>query len=268
MGWVMVRHLAGPAGRNCSPRAARGLSTGSGQPAGGTAHPIHAGARGRGTGRRTEFHQALPADPEHPSLPQASPSVLPTHRTCCNFHAAKPGKEKPHVPLLPGWKPRPGSAVNYEARSRAGRFPEARLWESALGNPLGRHLRAQCGRFCALGALLLHATWNLPAFTGFAVALGQGRCYLGLNILIQIKKKKIPTPSAQEMGLISLSLSRTTASGFRELWAAGNSSGVTRQPPASRGPPLPSPSHHPGQGQALPEGPAGQRAAVESGRAG
>lgn len=194
MGWVTVQHLAGPAGRNCSPRAPRGLSTGCGQPAGGTAHPLHAGARGRATGRRTEFHQALPAGSAHPSLPHASPSVLPTHRTCCNFHAVKPDKEKPHVPILPGWKPRPAGAVTYEARSRAGRFPKAWLWESALGNPLGQHLRAQRGRFCAPGALLLPATWNLPAFTGFAVALGQGRCYLGLNILIQIKKKKSPPP--------------------------------------------------------------------------
>ena len=140
--------MAWVTGRNCSPRAPRGLSTGSGQPAGGTAHPIHAGARGRGTGRRTEFRQALPADPEHPSLPQAP--TLSSPRT------GPAATSTLRVPLLPGWKPRPGGAVNYEARSRAGQFPEARLWEPALGSPLGQHLRAQCGRFCALGILLLH----------------------------------------------------------------------------------------------------------------
>ena len=101
-----------------------------------------------------------------PSSPHTGPVATSTLRSRVKRNHASPS--------CPVWKPRPDSAVNYEARPRAGQFPEAQLWDSALGNPLGRHLQAQHGRFCAPGALLLHATWNLHAFTGFVVALGQG----------------------------------------------------------------------------------------------
>lgn len=129
--------------------------------------------------------RAFPASPPL-SSPHTGPVATSTLRSRVKRNHASPS--------CPVWKPRPASAVNYEARPGAGRFPEAQLWESALGNPLGRHLQAQRGRFCAPGALLLRATWNLHAFTGFAVALGRGRRYSGLNILIQIKKKKSPPP--------------------------------------------------------------------------
>lgn len=182
--------------------------------------------------------RAFPASPTL-SSPHTGPVATSTLRSRVNRNHASPS--------CPVWKPRPASAVNYEARPGAGRFPEAQLWESALGNPLGRHLQAQRGRFCAPGALLLRSTWNLHAFTGFVAALGQGRRYSGLNILIQIKKKKNPHPQYPGNGPHFPFFVPNHSQRVPRTLGGRRHGGVPCRPLPSRGPPLPSPSHRPGQ---------------------
>lgn len=111
-------------------------------------------------------------------LAQSTPG-LPLHLPLCPPHTQdhSPSTLRSRVkrnhasPSCPVWKPRPASAVNYEARPGAG-LPKPSFWNQ-LGNPLGGTSRHSRAVLCS-GALLLRATWNLHAFTGFAAALGRG----------------------------------------------------------------------------------------------